>query len=125
MRILADQDIWQTTVDLLRDDGHDLITAREAGLASADDATLLQKAVYDGRLLLTRDKDFGTLVFLEKICSRGVIFLRISPSSMDETHAVLLRLIENTPEEDLRDRFCVVAPGGYRVRKLPPHPTEG
>ncbi len=64
MHILADQDVWQKTVDVLRNAGHDVVTARALDLASADDRTLLERAAAEGRILLTRDKDFGTLVFL-------------------------------------------------------------
>jgi hypothetical protein len=36
-------------------------------------------------LFVTRDKDFGGLVFVERL-SKGVLFLRISPETLAATH---------------------------------------
>ena len=124
MQMLADQDVWQKTVDVLRNAGHDVVTARALGLASADDRTLLDRAAEEGRILLTRDKDFGTLVFLEEHRTRGVIFLRITPSSLREAHATFADLVEAVGEEVLERSFCVVEPGRYRVRRLPPRSSD-
>ncbi|MBW2091116.1 MAG: DUF5615 family PIN-like protein [Deltaproteobacteria bacterium] len=62
------------TVDLLRIWGHDVVTAGGIGLARASDKEILNKAGDKNRIFITRDSDFGSLVFLSKIPSKGVIF---------------------------------------------------
>ncbi len=66
MRLLADQDIYQITIDNLREWGHDLLTAKDIGLQQALDEDLPKRPKAENRLLLTRDKGFGGLVFLNK-----------------------------------------------------------
>jgi predicted nuclease of predicted toxin-antitoxin system len=53
--------------------GHDVITARELNMHRATNHELLQKARALKRLLVSRDKDFGALVFLKKEMSAGII----------------------------------------------------
>ena len=63
MKLLTDQDVYAVTVTLLRTNNHDVATAAEKGLSQASDTVLLQTAAQDGRILVTRDRDFGALVF--------------------------------------------------------------
>jgi predicted nuclease of predicted toxin-antitoxin system len=72
---LADQDIWKVTLDLLRSWGHNVVTAKEIGMARASDEDLLKVAKGENRLFITRDKDYGSLVFLGDIACPGIILL--------------------------------------------------
>ncbi len=118
MRFLADQDIYKITMDHLREWGHDLLTAQDLGLQQASDEDLLKRARGKNRLLLTRDKGFGGLVFLHKELSTGVILLRMTPVSAEEVHHELHRLLEEHGEDELRNVFCVVEPHRHRIRRL-------
>ena len=118
MRFLADQDIYKITIDRLREWGHDLLTAKDLGLQEASDEDLLKRAQGENRLLITRDKGFGGLVFLHKELSTGVILLRMTPVSAEEVHHELRRLLEEHGEDELRNIFCVVEPHRHRIRHL-------
>ena len=118
MRLLVDQDVYTLTIDWLRREGHDLVTAQELGMQRAPDDELLQQAKSMDRRFLTRDKGFGTLVFLQKRLSAGVILLRISPATIEEVHRELRRLLQERDEEELRSLFCVVESRRYRIRHL-------
>jgi predicted nuclease of predicted toxin-antitoxin system len=118
MRFIADQDIYKITIDRLREWGHDLITAKDLELQQVLDEDLLKRARGEKRLLLTRDKGFGGLVFLNKEISTGVILLRMTPVSAEEVHHELHRLLEEHGEDELKKVFCVVEPHRHRIRRL-------
>jgi len=120
MRFLADQDVWRATVVLLNELGHDVVTAHELGKAAVTDGELLRHAQADGRLLITRDKDYGGLIFFEVVAGAGVIFLRIAPATMGQVHAELARLLVENSQTQLSGAFCVVEPGRYRLRRVAP-----
>ena len=84
----------------------------------AADKVLLRKARELKRLFLTRDKDFGALVFLQEELSAGVIFLRVPPTMVGEVHQQLRRLLQGHSEEELRGFFCAVESDRYRIRRL-------
>src|SRR5256885_2400042 len=92
MRFLIDQDVYQITVRFLTDLGHDVTTAVQLGLSQAADAELLQVAQQDARVFVTRDRDFGGLVFVQG-GGAGVIYLRMSPSTQDAVHTELERVL--------------------------------
>jgi predicted nuclease of predicted toxin-antitoxin system len=117
MKFLADQDVYSVTVRFLRSLGHDVLTASELKMSRAKDATLLQTAQADKRIFVSRDKDFGGLVFVAGM-GGGVIFLRILPSTQDVVHDELLRVLNEHTEEQLLNAFVVVEPGRHRFRVI-------
>ena len=118
MRFLVDQDVYQATIERLKGKGYDVVSVRDLDMARASDEALLEKSIETGRILLTRDKDFGSLVFLNYKNSHGVIFLRISPSLVDAVHHQLDRLLEKKKNEDFKGLFCVVESHRSRIRRL-------
>jgi predicted nuclease of predicted toxin-antitoxin system len=63
MRFLIDQDVYQVTVDQLKEWGHDVTTVRELEMQQAADESLLVKARQVNRIFITRDKDFVPSLF--------------------------------------------------------------
>ena len=117
MRFLLDQDVYALTDRFLRDLGHDVVTAAELGLSRAPDTVLLTLAGQERRLFVTRDKDFGGLVFVGRL-GKGVFFLRLSPSTIQATHDELQRILQTYAESELAGAFIVVEPGRHRFRTL-------
>jgi predicted nuclease of predicted toxin-antitoxin system len=119
MRFLADQDVYASTVSFLSGLGHDVVPVARLGLARAKDSELLRVAREQERVLVTRDRDFGGLVFVEGR-GPGVIYLRILPSTQNAVHAELERILTLYAERELQVSFVVIEPGRHRIRNLTP-----
>ena len=117
MKFLLDQDVYALTERFLREQGYDVVTASELGLSHAQDLDLLKVAGEQKRIFVTRDRDYGNLVFVHHAGS-GVIYLRILPSDMDEVHVELKKVLETYSEDALAKSFVVVEKGRYRIRKI-------
>lgn len=117
MKFLLDQDVYALTTRFLRDLGHDVVTAAELGLAQASDETLLRRAIAANRILVTRDRDYGSLVFILEI-QVGVIYLRVKPSTLSDIHHELDQIIGSYTENELHAAFIVVTSSGDRIRRL-------
>jgi predicted nuclease of predicted toxin-antitoxin system len=117
MRFLADQDVYALTINFLRGLGNDVVTAAQLGMAQAEDAGLLRLAQQQARTFVTRDRDFGALVFVQG-SGPGVIYLRILPSTQDAVHAELARVLALYSEQELQASFVVIEPGRHRIRKV-------
>jgi predicted nuclease of predicted toxin-antitoxin system len=104
MKFLLDQDVYALTERFLREQGYDVATASELGLSHAQDSDLLKTAGEQGRTFVTRDRDYGNLVFVLGLGS-GVIYLRILPSDMDEVHAELKRYLKHTAKTSWQNRL--------------------
>jgi len=77
MLILAGQDVYKLTIDKLREWGHNVVTVKELGMERASDEELLEAASEANRLLITRDKGFGALIFLKEKISIGIVLLGV------------------------------------------------
>jgi len=118
MKFLTDQDVYASTVRLLRSARHDVVGAADLGLARAEDQGLLRVAHEQGRIFVTRDRDFGGLVFVQG-SGPGVIYLRILPASQSAVHPELERILLLYDEPLLQESFVVVEAGRHRIRRLP------
>jgi predicted nuclease of predicted toxin-antitoxin system len=119
MRFLIDQDVFAATTRLLRDLGHDVVTVSELGLSRAVDSDLLVHARTNHRIFITRDRDFGRLIFAKR-SGAGVIYLRVTPTTVNAIHRELERLLSLYAEEKLLELFVVVEPMRHRLRRISP-----
>jgi predicted nuclease of predicted toxin-antitoxin system len=118
MRFLLDQDVYASTVRFPADLNHDVVSAAQVGLSQAKDEELLMVSQQQHRILVTRDRDFGALVFVNLLGS-GVLYLRMLPSTQNAIHKELERVLTSYSEEELRKAFLVIEPDGHRIRRLP------
>ena len=67
-RLLADECVHLPVAEMLRDAGHDVLLVKDICPGCKDDE-VLRLASEEGRILLTRDKDFGdlTIRFRKKV----------------------------------------------------------
>ena len=119
MKFLADQDVYASTIRFLQGLGHDVIPAAQHGVSQADDADLLRAAQSQGRIFVTRDRDFGSLVFVAEMGS-GVVYLRMLPSTLAAVHLELERVLNKYTESELLNAFVVIEPARHRYRMLGP-----
>ena len=96
---------------------HDVVRVSELGMAQASDEENLNKALELNRIFVTRDRDYGNLVFVKEIKS-GVLYLRILPSEISLVHAELERVLNEYDENDLKSAFVVIEAGRHRFRKI-------
>ncbi len=118
MRFLLDHDVYGSTVHFLADLGHDVVTVAQLNLAQASDEQLIRLAKEQGRILVTRDRDFGELVFISEI-NTGVLYLRMVPPTRKAVHAELEGVLKTYSQKELLQAFLVIEPGRHRFRKLP------
>jgi predicted nuclease of predicted toxin-antitoxin system len=117
MRVCANENIPEDCVSRLRQSGHDVLWVREAAPGSPDSA-VLTRALAEGRLLITFDKDFGELVFRRGAkASQGIVLFRISqPSAAAVAERVAAVLASR---DDWPGHFSVVDDFTIRLRRLP------
>lgn len=115
MKFLTDQDVYASTIGVLVGLGHDVVPVAQLGLAQAEDAELLRVAQQQQRIFVTRDRDFGALVFVQS-AGPGVIYLRILPSTLNSVHDELERVLSLYAEQELQESFLVIEPGRHRKR---------
>src|ERR671915_602768 len=77
MKFLLDQSTDSRLLSYLTKLGYDATQIRRTYPHSVPDPEVLSLACEEKRILITDDRDFGELVFRQKLPHAGVIFLRL------------------------------------------------
>jgi predicted nuclease of predicted toxin-antitoxin system len=117
VRFLADESCDAALVRVLRGAGHDVVSIAETS-PGAVDRVVLALARTGERVLLTRDKDFGELVFSAGARASGVLLIRYPPFARSALPQLVIELAA-TRETELLTSFVVIAPSGVRFTRLP------
>lgn len=119
MKLLLDQGLPRSATVLLSEAGIDAVHVAEIGLSAAEDAEILQRGQEEGRVVVTLDADFHTLLALAAATSPSVIRIRIERLRAQALTDLLLTVISEC-EEDLEAGAAVtVEPTRIRIRRLP------
>ena len=116
MKLLLDQDVYGLTVRFLIESGYDLLTVAQLDMSQAPDEEVLKTAQAQNRILITRDRDYGNLIFVKGLGS-GVIYLRMQPNTLPAVHSEFLRVLGMYTEPDLIGAFVVVEADKHRFRR--------
>jgi predicted nuclease of predicted toxin-antitoxin system len=117
MRFLADENFPLDSVRLLRAHGYDVFSVAEE-LSGSADIDVLQRAVSEGRVVLTFDKDFGELIFRQRLARpQGIVLFRDHPATPLEPAETILGILseERMP---LIGNFTVIERDKLRQRPL-------
>ncbi len=81
-----------------------------------DDA-VLELANREKAVLITADKDFGEMIFRQRLHSQGVVLLRLA-GMPPKRKASLVALAVGHHLAELQNSFSVIAAGSLRIRRL-------
>jgi predicted nuclease of predicted toxin-antitoxin system len=118
VKIVADENIPRLGVERLRVAGHDVVYIADEHSGALDPA-VLQRAGSDARVLITEDRDFGTLVYAQfESPPSGVVYLRLGTARPEAVADALVKIFEH-PAVEIVGHLTVVEPGRTRQRPLP------
>lgn len=117
-QILANENFPLVSVSVLRHAGHDVLSITETS-PGASDASVLESAFSEQRILITFDRDYGELVYLRRLpCPSAIILLRFDPATPEEAGAMVSELLTADAQEII-GYFVVLGRDYIRKRPLP------
>lgn len=118
MRFLVDNALAPSVAEGLRQAGHDAAHVHDYGMAAAEDEKIFERAAGEGRILISADTDFGTILALRKTPKPSVILFRLSTQHHPDHQIRLLLANLNDMSADL-DRGCIAVFEDARIRVRP------
>lgn len=112
MKFLADVNIEKSIVDELRIMGYDVKWLAEDN-PYLDELRIFKIAQHENRILLTNDKDFGEIVFRQKLIPSGIILFRIKGQDTKEKVKLLNKLLISHGNKIVR-HFTVITKQEFR-----------
>ncbi|HUU78738.1 MAG TPA: DUF5615 family PIN-like protein [candidate division Zixibacteria bacterium] len=116
-KYLADENIPLKIVEELKEEGYPIesIPAKQWGM---QDKNVIKYAFQKKLIILTFDKDFGQLVFKEKLQVIGIVLLRFPPTSPLRIKSLLREILDDEDFNPL-GKFVVVHETHMRIVELP------
>ncbi|MCY3687432.1 MAG: DUF5615 family PIN-like protein [Gammaproteobacteria bacterium] len=120
MKFIANENFPAPSVLALRELGHDVISASEL-CPGAPDSHILKIAHEEARVVITFDRDYGTLIFQRRLPPpAGVLYLRFRATSSRDPAYYVTRLLALGLE--LTGKFTTGGRNRVRQRPLRPLP---
>ncbi len=101
---------------MLREANYDVIHVAETHSGIADEQ-VLDIANQESRILVTKDKDFGELIFRLQKIHTGIILIRLENLKPKLKAEIVIEAVVKHFSE-LEGAFIVIQPGVVRIRKL-------
>jgi len=117
VKFLADESVDYPIVKSLREKDYEVMYITEISPGISDEE-VIQIAIENSLVLITADKDFGTLTFRNKMISEGVVLYRLSGMSNEEKALHVSKIISDHIDS-LLGSFTVIGKELTRIRKLP------
>ena len=117
-RLFLDQNVRVEVSWGLRDDGHEVIHASEAGLGQRDDPTVFQWAQAHRLTLVTFDIDFAERSYWGREPHHGIVRLRLEPQTPSHVLRVLRAFLASRRPESLKNTLAIVTEKKVRLRRV-------
>jgi len=117
MKFLLDADMPKSTADIIRSFGYDVEDVRDIGLGAAKDKEIIEYALKNERIIVTRDTDFGEVLRYPK--HPGAIIFRLPYTFIAEKiNERVKKFFETVDEKDIKNTIIIVELTRYRRRPL-------
>jgi len=112
IKFLADVNVEKVLIDYLSRNSYDVKWVPDYDCEMLDE-DLMQMANLEERILITNDKDFGELVFLQKKLSTGIVLFRLKGQRSQEKVELMKRLLHEYGRK-LSHHFVVITRKKFR-----------
>lgn len=118
MRFLLDANIPVSCKEIFHEFGCDALHVMEAGLSQAPDKDIIEFAVKNKRILVTKDIEFGNVLFYPLSTHHGVIILRLPfYFTAAKIKDVLKKFLAAAKPDEIENSITIIELGRYRTRK--------
>jgi predicted nuclease of predicted toxin-antitoxin system len=95
------------------------VNARELGLQTASDSSILDAALAEGRIIVTLESDFHTMLAIRGLAAPSTILIRLHAPTAPQACTIIHSLCERFEHEIVAGSMVTVDSDSVRVRRLP------
>jgi predicted nuclease of predicted toxin-antitoxin system len=119
IRLLLDQGLPRSTVELLRAEGWDVVHACQCGLSTASDDEILEYCRTDDRVVCTLDADLHSILAVSGSRRPSVVRIRREGLRGPEVASLLRRVWDEVSDSIENGAAVTVTERAIRLRRLP------
>ena len=116
-KFLLDADMPKSSAEVIRSLDLDVVDVRDLGMRAAKDKEIIDYALENNRIIITRDMDFGEILRYPN--HPGAIILRLpSEFTSQQLNKVLKDFLGSVEQKILKGAIIIVELSRYRRRSL-------
>ena len=119
LKFICDMPVAVSTSEWLKTQGHDSIHAKTAGLQTADDSEIVNKAKQEERTIITCDLDFGDIMAASGDICPSVVIFRLEDNTPSHVNQRLEKVLEESSASLEKGAIIIVEESRHRIRLLP------
>ncbi|CAG0970567.1 hypothetical protein FLAV_01207 [Flavobacteriales bacterium] len=117
LKFLLDADMPKSSAQVIRSLGFEIEDVRDIGMRAAKDREIMDHALKNNKIIITRDTDFGEVLRYPQ--HPGAIILRLPYGfTSKEINERLREFLRSVKEEELIEAIIIVELSRYRRRAL-------
>lgn len=113
-KFIVDVGVGKIIEEWLKEEGYEVIVVRTIN-AAMEDMEIINIANEEDAVIITMDKDFGELVFKNKLYNKGILLLRLEDAVAEEKLAAIQNILPKYLDE-IKGKFSVYQNGKLRIR---------
>lgn len=117
--VLLDQGLPRTAASLLREIGWDAQHVSERGMSQAEDVAIIEVARQEGRVVVTLDADFHTLLAVSGAQGPSVLRIRMEGLKADQVASLIEQVFAVAGNALALGAMVTVLDGKIRIKHLP------
>jgi predicted nuclease of predicted toxin-antitoxin system len=119
MDFLVDENLPNSTAEMLREQGFEAKNIRELGRQGSKDSKVFEVAVENQAVLVTKDLEFGSPEHYDIDRYLGLVIVRLGPDlNALELSEYILEAVRSIGFDDLKGKVTVLEKDRYRTRSL-------
>jgi predicted nuclease of predicted toxin-antitoxin system len=120
MRLMLDNNLSPRLVEILTQEGWDVVHVSALGLCAATDKVVLAAARDDDRILVSADTDFGALLATTHDPGPSVVLVRrVAGRRVDDLADILVANLPQVEDDLQAGSIVVIGDDSLRIRRLP------
>jgi predicted nuclease of predicted toxin-antitoxin system len=116
VNIIANENLYDPMVEVLRDTGHQVFDTKHTELAGALDDVVYDKAVKEKLVIVTMDKDFTRMLRFPPHRCGGIVVVELYRIPVLDATALFKNYWESLKPAQIAGRLVIITRGGVRIR---------
>lgn len=107
----------RSSAEVIKECGYEVTDVRDMELSGATDEEIVEYALSNNYVIITRDLDFGNIFRYPKGLHQGIVILRLPFwFTAEKINKILLDFLKSVDEKEIEDSIIIVELGRYRRR---------
>lgn len=117
LKLLTDENVFPSTVEILRSHHFDVTDIKELGLIGIGDREIMDLAKRERRIVVSLDLHFANIFLFPPSECPGIIVLRIKPAVPAKVDRAIERFLQRMDPEKIKNALVIVSEDKFRIRR--------